>query len=290
MSIDAIKWAFDQNIKSKGHEKFILVALADYANEDGFCYPAISTLCKKVSSSREAVCQGIKKLIAGGFIEKSDQLQIPKFYKKNQNVYKLLVRYSDQSDILTSQEIRHNQSDILASSSQNIRHKPLLEPSKKPSFKSYISPLPQNPEFQHEMPIENEQPETQPQAPLTHLPSDPNKGNGKSSAEHLQLIDAYRDQALMILGDHYQNQLEDIFDDFKDHQLDRGYLSANWGSSWRKWCRKAKVIDASKARQSSFRDPHVDNAPETTEQTIARAKRLGIVLTREQVEGEGDVA
>lgn len=129
MSIEAINWAFEQDIKTSGKEKLILLVLANYADEDGICYPSISTICKKSSAARDTVFRSINYLIENGLIQKADKNNLPSKYKSNQNVYRLLVAVSNQSEYSTSPSMSDNPSEYEASSSPSTGHKPLIEPS-----------------------------------------------------------------------------------------------------------------------------------------------------------------
>lgn len=67
MSIEYLTAAFKAEVKNSP-AKFVLVALADYANEVGEAYPSISTLQKKTEQNRKTVIKHLKKLEGLGFI------------------------------------------------------------------------------------------------------------------------------------------------------------------------------------------------------------------------------
>jgi hypothetical protein len=50
--------------------KYVLICLADMAWENGYCYPAISYICKKTLIKRRAVCNALKELETLGFLIK----------------------------------------------------------------------------------------------------------------------------------------------------------------------------------------------------------------------------
>lgn len=68
MSIVAIGWAFRLDIKSP-ITKFVLVKLADNANDEGRCWPSIKTIGQQTSLSHDAVIRHIKKLKELGIID-----------------------------------------------------------------------------------------------------------------------------------------------------------------------------------------------------------------------------
>ncbi len=67
MSIFAIQWAFSRQIKP-GTTKFVLVAMADHANENGVTFPSIASLCKKTSLNRKTVINALARLSNAGII------------------------------------------------------------------------------------------------------------------------------------------------------------------------------------------------------------------------------
>jgi hypothetical protein len=60
MSIRALDWAFKQNVQPL--HKFVLVALADYANDRGLAYPSIQTLTRKTNLSRSSILRALSSL------------------------------------------------------------------------------------------------------------------------------------------------------------------------------------------------------------------------------------
>ena len=68
MSIEALNCAFKADIK-KSSLKFILVALSDYANEEGEAYPSIQTLNSKTSLNRKTIIAGLMQLETLGYLK-----------------------------------------------------------------------------------------------------------------------------------------------------------------------------------------------------------------------------
>lgn len=65
MSIKAMTEVWE-NSKTKGNELLLMLALADYANEDGVCFPGMATLAKKTRQSSRTVIRMVDKLTNGG--------------------------------------------------------------------------------------------------------------------------------------------------------------------------------------------------------------------------------
>lgn len=70
MSHKATNWAYAQNLGKCG-AKFVLVALADYADEAHSCYPGQEKLAAMTDQSVESVRRHLKGLEADGYIKRS---------------------------------------------------------------------------------------------------------------------------------------------------------------------------------------------------------------------------
>lgn len=67
MSITALNWAFSAEVKSPA-AKFVLVALSNYADEDGYCYPSQARLARDTGQSDRTVRRHLAQLEADGWI------------------------------------------------------------------------------------------------------------------------------------------------------------------------------------------------------------------------------
>lgn len=68
MSFKAMAWAIGQDIPRTA-EKFLLVMLANYANDEGICYPSLERLATELSQDRKTVIKSIKSLIKNGLLK-----------------------------------------------------------------------------------------------------------------------------------------------------------------------------------------------------------------------------
>lgn len=68
MTIAALKWAFDQDLRPS-HKKFLLVCLADNADEEGRAYPSIAHLMLKSCQDRKTIIKVMDELEREGWIE-----------------------------------------------------------------------------------------------------------------------------------------------------------------------------------------------------------------------------
>jgi len=83
--------------KSTGNSRMLLLALADNANSEGYCWPSITTLQKKCAASRQTVLDCIDKL------ESIGELYVDRKQRRG-NHYVVLVGLSDQSILKTLTE------------------------------------------------------------------------------------------------------------------------------------------------------------------------------------------
>lgn len=133
MSVSAINWAFEQDIKESGY-KLVLLALADYANDDNVSYPSLTTLQKKCSSARSTISRGLKFLIEESYISKVDLSEYAgKKYNKSQNCYKLNIDGSSKTELVAK---RYQYQNATISSSKTI---PELVAKRSPNHHTTIN-------------------------------------------------------------------------------------------------------------------------------------------------------
>ncbi|WP_163830754.1 helix-turn-helix domain-containing protein [Spartinivicinus ruber] len=72
MSVQAIAWAFTLS-NLEPNKKIVLLALADNANDQGYCWPAMDTIAEKTSLSRSTVKRHIKSLAKLGVLTKFER-------------------------------------------------------------------------------------------------------------------------------------------------------------------------------------------------------------------------
>jgi hypothetical protein len=70
MSFQAMAWAISQEIP-RTCEKFLLVMLANYADQKGYCYPSVDKLSIELSQDRKTIIRSIKSLIEVGLLKDS---------------------------------------------------------------------------------------------------------------------------------------------------------------------------------------------------------------------------
>jgi hypothetical protein len=68
--VHALSWALKQTI-GRSSEKFLLVLLCNYADENGYAYPSVTTLCRASEQDRKTVMSNLQSLSENGFIADS---------------------------------------------------------------------------------------------------------------------------------------------------------------------------------------------------------------------------
>jgi len=134
----------------------VLLALADWANEDGICWPSIQTLSKKARVERRSTQYIIRKLAADGIIEIEEGRGRGHQHKYQIKVHKLRPLQELKG---ASSDMEKVQSD--AQKVQPIAHDPLVEPLidtsarrgakeiKNMSREEFLSYLGSKPEYAH---------------------------------------------------------------------------------------------------------------------------------------------
>ena len=87
MSIEALN-ADWKHSKSKGSRRLVLLALADYADDKGGCWPSFDTLAKKCNMSRRYVIDCMADLEKMGEIEKEERFE---HGRHTSNYYHILI-------------------------------------------------------------------------------------------------------------------------------------------------------------------------------------------------------
>lgn len=147
MSWQATAWALKQ-ITGSASNKLTLVALANYADASGVCWPTQDTLAKDTEQSTDTVQRRIKKLVALGFLrverrEAGRGQWSGRIYYLNMGVAEMTepqsAAWSGPEDRAPAapppcrnQHARHT-ANSTATMPQALRHKPSSKPPSKPS-------------------------------------------------------------------------------------------------------------------------------------------------------------
>lgn len=123
MSVKAIDWAFEQKIKSPG-QKLVLVALANFADDKGHCFPSYATVGKISGQSERTVMRHMASLEEAGLVSRQRRRR----KDGSLGTYNIILRLKTYMtkwpvDKLTSGQNRQDLPDKMAS----------LNPSVEPS-------------------------------------------------------------------------------------------------------------------------------------------------------------
>ena len=139
MTVRERNWANSQTVGNP-IGKWILVILADHADEDGYCWPRQDTIAKRAEVSRETVSRHLKMLEEKGFIRKA---QRGRQSDKNRLAYYLNFE-CDAGSHLAHQSVTEDHTNCDGGSHSNVTedHIPYKEEPSVPTFKE---PTPHNP-------------------------------------------------------------------------------------------------------------------------------------------------
>jgi biotin operon repressor len=128
MSFQAMAWAAAQKLPTR--DKFVLVMMANYADEIGKCWPSLNRLAAETSMSRSTVQLAIKALEAAGLLRiehrEQDGVSLPNHYfLKLTGVYRDPVHCTDSEEEVYRQPV---------GGIPTVGTKPIIEPITKDSI------------------------------------------------------------------------------------------------------------------------------------------------------------
>ncbi len=84
MSLRYMRWAFSQPIPTTA--RFVLVALADFADDEGRAWPSVAAICEKTGIKNRAVRYAIESLEAAGLLSRHDSGRRSPGYVLNEEI------------------------------------------------------------------------------------------------------------------------------------------------------------------------------------------------------------
>ncbi|CAG9001727.1 MAG: hypothetical protein CENE_03753 [Candidatus Celerinatantimonas neptuna] len=117
----------------KGNTKLIMLRLADFANDEGLCWPSVSTIARKCTVSVSTVKTQIRQLIVAEFITVKNRLKTTSEGKitNDTNYYQINMTRLHQV-VLAAGEMQPGQ--------KVIRGQKTLQPGAKSGYKPSIDP------------------------------------------------------------------------------------------------------------------------------------------------------
>ena len=101
MSIEALNWAWRQQVPSAS-AKLVLMALADHANGDGYCWPSMGRIGSMAGISSKQVATHVRTLAALGLVEKANRRRYEGQYRGW--LYRLRISTAHQEAVATGGE------------------------------------------------------------------------------------------------------------------------------------------------------------------------------------------
>lgn len=205
MSVQAITWAIEQDIRKPG-AKLVLICAANYADRAGLCWPSQETLAKDASMGKRTVWGHLSWLEENGFIERTPrregkerasdliQLNLGNLNSPNRRVEEPSTRKKEGVELADSCNLN----------SQTSAKEPSLEPS------------------------ENRQREGARARRATPLPLDWNY-SGEDEAWALE-----RWPAEVV-----EHETEKFVNHVRSNERER----KDWSAEWRKWMLRVQVVD-----------------------------------------------
>lgn len=223
MSIKLMQKVFEQQ-KLESTQKLIMLALADNANDEGFCYPSIRTLCQKTSLSNRTIIDHIRFLEVHGFLLTK---------KRNaQHGGRLSTLY-----VLFPHE-------FLATLDPQLKERFGLD--KKSQSEEATPPL-QSEDFTPQNATQSEVASPKPSLFLFNHQLF-NKLNNKEKELYLEYINLRKKMKLKTTIQIHERLLQKYFDYGRDPQIIQNAIMANWKDFYRQ--KKPSTSLASKNRQT----------------------------------------
>ena len=145
MSIKVMSHVWNMEIEDST-AKLALMALADFSDDDGYCFPSYKVLAKKISKSKRTAIRVVDKLAELGFV------QIEKRELKDgtssTNLYKIMIendRVAQAHPRVTSPDNRVTRMTPPSDMCVTPINITTNEPSIEPSINRHLTPLPPKP-------------------------------------------------------------------------------------------------------------------------------------------------
>ena len=124
MSRQATDWAWSTDLK--WNEKFLLIVLANYADEDWSCYPGMDRLARDIGSTRSTVVRLMKRLEEGGYVSR--------IRRSNANGYRTSNRYwlQDPKSQAATKGLSSNHAAPMSQTRRDLCSTLIQEPTEEP--------------------------------------------------------------------------------------------------------------------------------------------------------------
>ena len=100
MSHQHVRFALDRALDVSGSELLVLVALAEWADDEGLCWPSHDSIAKRARVSRRQVIRLVQSLVNRGLVEVDERRQ-------RSNTYRLICDIAMSQEGVTSSQETH---------------------------------------------------------------------------------------------------------------------------------------------------------------------------------------
>ena len=220
MSVQAITWALAQNVKPSGR-KFTLVALANYSDGEGVCFPGQKKLAADTGLSERSVWKYLRNLEDEGYISRSHRQRSDG--SRTSDEYRLniqLAPVATRPDIQLASEVNPTRAPCEA----------ILEPSEEPlgSTPPSVPPMPETISVRNQKAASNEP--TTKGASQNGSRIDP---NWNPTAQHFVLGSELGFDEGGVRAE------SDKFRDYWTAESGQRARKLDWDATFRNWLRKA---------------------------------------------------
>jgi len=210
MSVMLMTEAFKSAIQST--HKFVLVALCDNANDQGECYPSLSTLCEKTSLSDRTVQKSLAWLEETGFIQRRERSgRSNYFYIADPRTWFTPEEYSPPNVVHPTPERGSPHPRILDTPPPNVGHP-------TPELGTGITIIEPSMNRQVNRVAEKRQ-------------------RGTAMSPDWRLPNEYAQWALTEYPQWSSKGVQQVGEKFRDYWLSGGGVKKDWFATWRNWCR-----------------------------------------------------
>lgn len=136
MSVHALSWVFKQTLENAG-AKFVLVALANFADEDGRSFPSQKRLARETGFGERTVRRHIEWLEDNGWITRVERRR--EDGTRTSDEFQIVTNRPKCPADATGQNVQTNRPNSTESPANLAGHEPVSEPSEEPKGRKRIS-------------------------------------------------------------------------------------------------------------------------------------------------------
>lgn len=242
MSIKVMTMVWDSPVFS-GNTKLIMLCLADYANDEGLCWPSIDSVARKCNVSRSTVKSQLRRLAEQGVLtaQRRKKTTDDGSQTNDTNLYQIHVSELQKSLSTEGENNPRSKSD-LGQNNAGGRAKSDPKPSLDPSVKRSINPI---------IPFSNSEPVCEPETKPQESMAQPAKTKRKTATAlpaEFSVTDAMHD---WYAKQGFTLDVHDATNQWADAMIARGSKYADWVAAWRNGMRNANKWAAERGGNQS---------------------------------------